>query len=196
MPLPLVLLSAALGSVATVGVAEAGKLAIKKALDVYGADLEKWAIGAAAEKFGLVLDADDGVSAEAINAAINAGPLAGTGIELTNIFDKQALISDLRQVAMMRAGEALGLGQVRSIAGLRDGARAMLIDEVAAQLAVESGPLVEGAPDVALVGKAIASRAKTAGWNTPTDLTPKGIANRARQARWRVGKTKHWEPRA
>lgn len=196
MPLPLVLLYGALGAVASSGAAELGKLAIKKALDAYGSDLEKWAIGAAAEEFGLTLDADAGISAQAINDAINAGPLAGTGIELTNIFDKQALIDDLRKVAILRASDALGLGQVHSLAGLRDGARAMLVDEVASQLAAEAGPLVDAAPSVDLVAKAIASKAKTAGWNTPTDMTPKGIANRARQARWRAGKTKHWETRA
>lgn len=160
----------------------------------YEGHLARWAVGAVFEQMGLDLDASEGVNAQTVTKAVNAGPLAGTGIELSDLFDKDAIIRDLTRWGVSKAAESLGLPG-GSVSNIRASLREHLVNEVATQLAAEAGPLLEGAPDAAQVAKIMAAVPPGSGWNEPRDFSPAGVSNRARQARFRASNRKHWELR-
>ena len=165
---------------------------IQRFFDNPGKELKEYALRAALEAMGLVIESGP-VNEETITAAILAGPLAGLGIEVTDLFNREALIAALKKIAIGKAGDALGLSGVSSVAGLRDSVRGLLADEIGRQLASEAGSLIAGSPVAPLIAAAIKRR--NPDWNEPTDFTKKGIANRERQAKWRREHTKHWEQR-
>lgn len=195
MPLPIILLGYAVDAAVAAAVSYGVKEAISAALNRYGADLEKWAIKAAAEQMGVHVDPDGPINAQTITAALNEGPLSGSGIEFTNIFDRDAILHDFKRLALARASVQLNLSDVQSVSGLRDGVRAMLREEVTKQIASEAGGLIDAAKDLPQILRAIEGKQRTANWNAPRDFTPAGISNRQRQAKYRAGKTKHWEDR-
>lgn len=45
-------------------------------------------IESAFENVGIDIDVEEGLNAQTLTAALNNGPLAGTGLEFSNIFDK------------------------------------------------------------------------------------------------------------
>lgn len=166
---------------------------IRRIVDDPKQALKDYAVRAALEKMGLEIEAGP-VTAETITAAIMAGPLAGLGLEITDIFNRDAVVGALRRVAMARAADALGMQGVSNVAGLRDGVRELIGDEVARQVAAGAGSLMDGAPDAQFIARAIKAR-KPDGWNAPSDFTKKGMQNRERQARWRAEHSRHWENR-
>lgn len=161
----------------------------------YEKHLARWAVGAVFERMGLEFDTEEGVTAETVTKAINAGPLAGSGVELSNLFDRRAVIEDLTRWGVGKACEAFGIGEGGTVEELRAAVRLSLSDDIAAQLASESGELIEAAPDAARIVGIIAAVPPDSGWNTPRDFSPEGINNRERQARFRAVNRKHWEPR-
>lgn len=161
----------------------------------YEGPLGRWAVGAVFEAMGLELQPDEGLNEATITRAINDGPLSGSGLVLSSLFDRQAVINDLMAFGLLKAGEAFGV-DVSSVEGLRGAVRESLTAEITAQLTDGAGDLIDGAPDHPLIAQVLASVPENPDWNAPTDFTPEGIANRERQARWRAGKTKHWELRS
>lgn len=160
----------------------------------YEGPLARWAVGAVFESMGLDLDTSEGITGPAITRAVNAGPLEGTGIELTNLFDRQAVIEDLTRWGVAKACESLGISG-ETITDIRAALREQLAGEITQQLASEAGDLIEAAPDAARVVRIMAAVPPGSGWNEPRDFSPAGISNRERQARFRQTSRKHWEPR-
>lgn len=160
----------------------------------YEGPMARWAVGAVFEELGLELQPDEGLNEATIRRAINEGPLAGSGVVFTNIFDRQAVIDDLMLAGMKKVGEAFGV-DVSGVSDLRGAVRQSLAGEIAEQLAAESGSLFEGAPDSAFIARVLAAGPVVEGWNAPTDLSAAGQSNRERQARFRASKTRHWVAR-
>lgn len=162
-------------------------------------DLEKAAITDAFAKLGLAIDPEQGLSAGAITAAINAGPLAGTGVELTNIFNRDAVKSDMQRIALAHAAQTFGL-HLNSLKtedvkeALRGYVSQLVRDEIAG-----GGDLVDAAPDLVALVKLIDAARKNYREDEngnferkPLKMTPEAISNRERQAKYRAGHTRRW----
>lgn len=159
-------------------------------------DLEDAAISGAFERLGLEIDpSDGGLSAQAITRAINEGPLAGSDVQLTNVFDKSALKTDLMRVAMAQAAQAYGLEvSGLSVESIKQELRRQVSREVMEQVRASGGDLAPEAKDLAALVQQIEAykRAKAAGEDVPLDMSPKGISNRERQARYRATHKRVW----
>ena len=163
-------------------------------------EFEQAAMAAAFEKIGIEIEGDESLTPEFITRCINEGPLAGSDIQLTNIFDKTALKSDLERIALIYARDALG-GDLKSMRSddIKEYARAFMYKKIREQL-TWGGDLVEMAPDFVQLAKMLdaaiaAGRMDSSGRYIPPDLkmTPAAISNRERQARYRAGHKRHWE---
>ena len=77
-------------------------------------EYENEAMKAAFATMGLDIEPSEGLTPQAITQAINAGPLAGTGIELTNLFDRDAVKRDLEKIAIAQAASAFGV-EIKSL---------------------------------------------------------------------------------
>jgi hypothetical protein len=166
--------------------------------------MEKWALEQAFKKLGLTIDASQGFSKESITAAINAGPLAGSGVELTNVFDRDAVRADLQRVALARAVQETGLNiTTLDVESVKRALREYVKNRVDQQLAAGGGDLIDAAKPLAMLARDIqAANAPTntppggnPGREQPVDFSPRGIKNRERQARYRANHTRHWEAR-
>jgi hypothetical protein len=166
--------------------------------------LEKWALEQAFKSLGLTIDASQGFSRESITAAINAGPLAGTGVELSNVFDKEAVKADLKRVALARAVQETGLTvKTLDADGVKRALRDYVQSRVDQQLAAGGGAMIDTAKPLAMLARDIAEANATSntapgsnpGREAPTDFSRRGIQNRERQARYRAVHTRHWEAR-
>lgn len=172
-------------------------------------EIEKWAMGKAFEAMGLPnLTGGEKLSREDFTKAINAGPLAGTGLQLTNIFDKRAIQLDFQRLALGMTMQALGMpARSAGLDDLRDGLREWVSGQVRAQLADGAADdLVKDAKDLIEVVNIIAAvnkefrEARKAGLPPPTGAPPKkplktdkvSVQNRERQARYRAGHKKRW----
>lgn len=160
-----------------------------------GRAMGDWALRAALSQMGIEIGEGEPVNEESITRAVNETVLAGSGVEIANLFDRGSVLRALEVVALEKLGESLGFPEIRGLSGLRDAIRAELAAEVAAQVAEESGDLIEGAPDVRSIARAIAAVGEASGWNEPSDLSAAGESNRERQRRYRATHTKHWEER-
>lgn len=169
---------------------------VTNAMQKYQGPLGRWAVGMVFEEMGLDIDPGEGLSRDTLTRAINAGPLASTGLEFRDLFDRQAVIDDLMQFGIKKVAESFGLGDVSSVSGGLDGIKRGIVSElsetIAEQVASEAGELIEGAPDKAQLVAIIAGAVKKEGWNDPVDFTDKGVNNRERQARWRARNIKIW----
>lgn len=166
-------------------------------------EFEAAAMAAAFEKLGLEIEGDEPLTPEFITQCINRGPLAGSELQFTNIFDREALKNDLHRMALMYARDALGL-DLPSLKpqALKEYARTYVYQKIREQIKWGGGDLVALAPDFVAIAKVIdaaiaAGRMDAAGNYIAPDLkmTPKAIANRERQARYRANHKRHWEPK-
>lgn len=193
----------AIGAALTVvGNSETGRHIIDKVMDTWRPGLEKWALEKAFEKMGLTLNTDTGFSKQAITEAINTGPLAGSGVELRDIFDKSAVKEDLHRLALAKAVEATGLNiKGLTVDGMKAALKEYVSERVIEQVGAGGGDIVDAALPLAELVREI--RAANASSNTPpgehpgkeqpVDFTTEGISNRERQARYRAAHTRHWE---
>ena len=173
-------------------------------------EIEKWAMGLAFKALGLPDLTDTNLTRESFTQALNAGPLAGTGLQLTNIFDKRAIQLDFQRLALTNTMGALGVQTTRAggIDSLREALRDWVSGEVRKQL--EDGAaddLIKGAKEsmeVIAILRAVSKEfkdAQAAGLPPPTGAPPKkplltskeAVQNRERQARFRASHKKHWE---
>lgn len=164
-------------------------------------ELEREAIKGALLKMGLELDPDTGINAQSITEAINAGPLAGSGVELSNIFDREAVKGDLQKVALAFAAQSFGL-EVKSLSveSIKEALRGEVSRMVREQIGDGGGDLVDAAPDLVAIVRMIEAAQKH--MQTGEDgtrqkpqvsMTREAISNRERQARYRATHTRHWE---
>lgn len=160
----------------------------------YMADLSEQLIGVAAEKMGLDLSADGQLTDESVTAAVNNNLLAGTGLQIDSLLDRDKLRAGLEKLAVQKLAEQVGipLDDTRSIAAVRSNLQAWAMAQVEGQLDAEAGAVFDAAPASNFIGRVIAEAPKNAGWNVATDMTPKGIANRQRQARYRQAHKRTW----
>lgn len=166
-------------------------------------EYENEAIKAAFEKIGLDIDPEEGLTPQTITSAINAGPLAGTGIELTNIFDREACKRDLQRVAMARAAEAFGVKITDTSAeGLKASIKEEISRRVMEQLGEGAGDYLEAAPDLVELVRQLNAGIKAGlidgngNFKEPGLMMDEFHVNlRERQARYRAAHTRHWEPK-
>jgi hypothetical protein len=195
MPIPLLIAGAASVVGGLYSAASASRPFVERYLRRHQPEIEAWALKNAFEALGLP-DLDENPTRADITAAINAKFLAGSGFELSDIFDARAIREDALKMGLRRAAAEVGVPlEAETVQGARDALREWIRGEVVAQLTAEAGDLVDGAKDLPRVLAAIEEHN-----NRPDPpgllMTPEAISNRERQARYRAGKTKHWEPRA
>ena len=164
-------------------------------------EFEREAIKGAFSKLGLEVDPETGINAESITRAINEGPLAGSGVELTNIFDRDAVKRDMQKIALAFGAQSMGM-EVKSLSidGIKEALRGEVQRRVYEQIQAGGGDLVDNAPDLVAIVKMIdASRRKMAEGEDGTPekkpllMSKAAINNRERQARYRANHTRHWE---
>lgn len=161
------------------------------------------AMQGAFEKIGLGnIDLAGGITPQAVTRAINEGPLSGTGIELTNIFDKETCRRDLMRIGLARAAEAYGVElKDTSIDGLKASIREHISAELDAQIAAGAGEWLDAMPELKDLARELA-RATARGWiDAAGNLIPPGsnvsmseyhINLRERQARYAERHTRVW----
>ncbi|WP_367846260.1 hypothetical protein [Rhodoferax sp. WC2427] len=212
MPVPVIAAAAAILApiVAAIVVAnqtDVGRHIIDRVVESYGKDVEKWALQKAFETMGLALDPENGFNKEAITAAINAGPLANTGVQLTDIFNRDAVKKDLHKVALLTAVQKTGLDiKTLDVDGMKQALRDYVSARVIEQVGEGGGDLIDGAlPLVKMVQKIREANKKAAesgapvppgyqpGRDKPYIWTKKAISNRERQARYRASHKRVWE---
>lgn len=195
MAIPLILAGAG-GIVAGLhSAASASRPFVARFLKRNQADIEHWALKNAFEAMGLP-DLSESPSRADFTDAINQKFLSGSPLQLSDVFDSRAIREDAMRYAMAKAAADLGIAvESPTVAGVRDALRGWVRSEVVAQLGAEAGDMIEGAADHPRIAGAIAAH-NAAPPKPGLLMTPEAISNRERQARYRAGKTKHWEPRA
>lgn len=161
------------------------------------------ALAGAFEKIGLGnIDLSEGLTPQNVTRAINEGPLAGTGIELTNVFDKEACKRDMMRIGLARAADALGVElQSTSVEGLKATIKAHIAEQLDAQIMAGAGEWLDAMPELAELARELA-RAASKGWIDaagnllPTDgsvaMDDYHISLRERQARYAAQHTRVW----
>ncbi len=155
-----------------------------------GDKVGKVAAQAALDALGIPLDLDGEVSEATITNAINVGVLGGQ-IELTNVFDRDALKADMKRIALEQAAVSFGHDKGAGIEAIRDGLVSELVAEIKVEIEAGAGDYVSASIDSALALRALA-RDKVEDWNTPKDLSEKGEKNRERQTRYRASHERVW----
>lgn len=165
-------------------------------------EAESAAIKDAFARMGLDIDPEDGLDAETITRAINTGPLAGTGVELTNIFNRDAVKRDLQRLALVHAAQNFGI-ELHSLEteAVKEAIRGYVAEFVREEIAM-GGDLLDAAPDLVAIVKMIDAARKgyknEAGETVdkkPLLMSDAAINNRARQAKYRANNKRRWIPR-
>lgn len=148
----------------------------------------------AAADMGLELSESGRLTDETITRVINEKLLAGSGVQIDSLLDKDRLRAGLERQAVDRLCAEVGLpaGAASSLGGVRAALQQWAVGEVSQQLALQAGPIFDGATPAPGVQKIIAGAVKHEGWNVATDMTEKGIDNRLRQAKYRARHKKTW----
>lgn len=162
-------------------------------------EAEGAAIKEAFLKMGLDIDPESGINEEAITKAINAGPLAGTGIELTNIFNRESIKRDLKRLALVHAAQNFGITLTSTdTESVIEAVKAYAAEIVREEIAM-GGDLVDAAPDLVAIVKMIDAARK--GYKNeagevvdkkPLLMSDAAINNRERQAKYRANHTRRW----
>ena len=167
-------------------------------------DFTESALSSAFEKIGLEIDLSEGLTPKTITEAINAGPLAGTGIELTNIFDKEACKRDLMRIGLARAAEAYGIEvrDVSSVEAIRDTIKSYVSQQLDEQLMAGAGEWLDVVPELASLAREIASAVKQGLVDADGNLQAPGLMMddfhvnlRERQARYAASHKRVWVPK-
>lgn len=162
----------------------------------------KSVMSSALERIGLPLDPEQGITPKSITDAINAGPLAGTGIELTNVFDKEQCKKDLIRIGLRQAAAAYGVElKDTSAEGLKAAIKEQISTQINEQLAEGAGPWLDLCPDLVDLSRELASAVRRGLIDGNGNLIEPELASdeyhvnlRERQARYRQGHSRHWEP--
>lgn len=166
-------------------------------------EYENEAMKAAFATIGLDIEPSEGLTPQAITAAINAGPLAGTGIELSNLFDRDAVKRDLEKLALRYAAQAFGI-ELTSLRpeAIKEAVKGELRKKMLTQLSEGAGEWLELAPDLVHIARSLDEARRTGRMDAVGNFVPPELAMddyhvklRERQARYRANHTRHWEER-
>ena len=209
MPLPLLLLGSALTGIFATVVASIPdsitKISKEEFVRLFAGEVseaENAAIKDAFARLGLDVDPDAGINAQTITAAINAGPLGGTGVELTNLFDRDAVKRDLQRLALVQAAQSFGI-ELHSLEteAVKEAIRGYVADMVREEIA-GGGDLVDAAPDLVAIVRMIDAARKgyknEAGEEVrekPLLMSKEAVSNRERQAKYRGNHQRRWVER-
>lgn len=214
MPAPLVIGAlAAIGASITALLATAGpsiaKAFVKRQLNRHRDKIEQWAMREAWEAVGLEGMEDGNITAESFTQAINQHLLADSGVQLSNVFNRDAVRADLERYVFQRAAGQLGLNLERpTLEGLREAVHGWITDRVIQEInSNASVTLIADAQELARVMQAIErirQVAKRQGREAaplaapvpkkPLLMHPEAIANRERQRRYRATHSRRWVP--
>lgn len=213
MPAPLVIAGlAAIGAAITATIATVGpsiaKAFVKRQLNRHREKIEKWAMSEAWEAVGLEGFDPNETSAESFTRAINKSLLGESGVQLTNVFNKEAVRRDLEKVVMQRAAQQLGLKlESPTVEGLREAVHGWITDRVMQEINSGGMTIIKDAEELAQVAEAIkrirhiASRQGREALalaapipKKPLLMHPDAVKNRERQARYRESHTRRWVP--
>lgn len=200
-------LSAAVAALlATVG-KEAAKATLRRNLKKHKPEIERWAMGKAWEAMGFGEDVDlDHLTPETFTQAINAHMLAGTGLELSNIFSRQAVKEDMQRYAIKHAAEQLGITiDHATIDGLKDALQRYAGKVLVYEIEAGAPELLAHAKDVPALTAAIDRLRKHMAWGEQATLAapyqPRAllqdeasVSNRRRQAKYRQSHKRRWVP--
>ncbi|MEQ1638913.1 MAG: hypothetical protein ABL903_19815 [Methylococcales bacterium] len=167
--------------------------------DSFRDDFETVAIKAAFLSLGLEMDDDGTINQASVTQAINTSLLEGTGVELTDIFDKKAIMNDLERIAIDRAISALGWGDEIGFTSLKpssikDALSVYVSKRIKQEVRDGTGVLIENAPEHAGVASMVAAYSSIE--NRVLVDTPEAENNRRRQATYRASHKRHWETRS
>ena len=162
-------------------------------------EAESAAIKDAFQKMGLDIDPENGINERTLTDAINNGPLAGTGVELTNIFDREAIKRDLTRLALVQAAQGAGLKLTSTTTEAVTEAVKTYIAEIVREEIKYGGDIVDAAPDLVAIVKMIDAARKDyrneAGdviESKPLLMSEAAIDNRRRQAKYRANHKRRW----
>lgn len=216
MPAPLVVLAAVVGAAAAV--IAAGNQAVGVATAVAPEDTAQFLgetrkevgerVGTlfaylARAKLGLDIPLDDKISKETLTIAINKiiaknSGLSGAPVEFANIFDKDAVKSDVKRIGLQKAFETFGYDGGQGVAGLRQKIITDVLGEVHADIAagLANGPgaseYIAAAKELQQAIKDIAASRKRQAEKQPLDMSPRAVDNRERQRRYAANHTRVW----
>lgn len=203
MPFPLIIAGAVAVSAGAGAAYSAARPFLHRYLVRNRPAIEAWALANALEAMGLPDLANENLSRDDFTAAINKNFLAGSNVELTNIFDAVAIKQDVQRAALKRAASELGI-ELRSatIEGMKDALGEWVRGQVRAQIDAGGGDLIDGAKDLSRVlviirsvQKGLDQNGNPTGGDPGLDMSKEGISNRARQAKYRASHKRHWEER-
>ena len=162
-------------------------------------DEEDEAIREVFQKMGLDIDPENGINERTLTDAINNGPLAGSGVELTNIFDREAIKRDLTRLALVQAAQSGGLKLTSTTTEAVTEAVKTYIAEIVREEIKNGGDIVDAAPDLVAIVKMIDAARKDyrneAGdviESKPLLMSEAAIDNRRRQAKYRANHKRRW----
>ena len=162
-------------------------------------EAEDAAIKEAFSRLGLDIDPSNGINARTVTDAINAGPLDGTGVELSNIFDRDAIKRDLQKLALIQAAQSFGI-ELKSLEteAVKEAIRNYVAEIVREEIAM-GGDLLDAAPDLIAIVKMIDAARKgyknEAGETLekkPLLMSAAAVNNRERQAKYRANHKRRW----
>lgn len=179
----------------------AGLLAGYSAAELYASEvtddvksaLGKFALFQALRAMGLELPIGGELTQVTITEAINRDLLGGQ-LDFKNLFDRNQVRSDMKRLAVEKAGQLYGYDGGAGVAGLRDKVIATVLADIREQAARGSGDYVAAAKYLESTGRLIQSVGQAQS-NAPSDLSTKGEKNRARQARYRASHKRTWKAR-
>lgn len=166
-------------------------------------EYEEAAMKAAFASIGLEIEPSEGLTPQAITAAINAGPLAGSGVELTNLFDRDAVKRDLEQIAVGYAAQAFGI-EITSLRpeSIKEAVKGELRKKMLAQLSEGEGEWLALAPDLVDIARRLDEARRVGRMDAAGNFVPPELAMddyhvklRERQATYRAGHSRRWEER-
>ncbi len=200
MPLPVIAAAAVvaltalarfvIGSLLVGAAGEYARRKVQPYIDEFEGDL----LAVAVKQIGLELSPDGHLTDESITASINTKLLGGTGVQIDSLLDRDKLRAGLERLAIKKLAEAVGvpLDDSQTMAGVKTALQAWAAAQVVAQMQDEEGAVFDAAVPSKFIQKVITDAVKNEGWNTPTDLTAKGVANRARQEKYRHQHKRTW----
>jgi hypothetical protein len=167
---------------------------IKRKVHAYFNEYADEFFAAAAGEMGVELSESGQLTDESLTAVINTKFLAGSGVQIDSLLDRDKLRAGLERVAITKLANEVGVpvGEAQTIGGVKAALQQWAGDQVKVQLDAESGAVFESAAPSQFIAKVITDAPKTPGWNVATDMTAKGVANRARQAKYRSQHTRTW----
>lgn len=149
-------------------------------------------IASTAKDMGLELSEDGNLTDESLTGVANK-LLAGTGVKIDSLLDRDRLKSGLEKQAIEALAQSIGMPVAGGgISGVRVALQQWAVNEVTAQLVAGGGAVFDAAKPDSKIGALIVKAEKKVGWNVPTDMSDKGVDNRRRQAKYRARHKKQW----